>query len=237
MMINGRPAPAAPSQLGVRPDARLSAGFLSQAFLWMFAGLLVTAVVAWLVGSNEGVVRGALDLYLPVVIGQFVLVMAISAGINRMSASLALLLFFVYSASMGVTLSLVLLAYGFGTAVSAFVTASAMFGAAAAYGAVTKRSLASLGGFLLMALIGVVVASLLNAFVFRSGTFDLGISIVGVLVFVGLTAYNVQKISRGDYAAATGSMEKGAVIAALALYLDFINIFLFLLRIFGGNRR
>ena len=84
---------------------------------------------------------------------------------------------------------------------------------------------------------GIVGASLLNAFIFKSGTADLAISIVGVVVFVGLTAWNVQKISRGDYAAATGSMEKGAVIAALALYLDFINLFFLMLRILGGSRR
>ncbi len=226
-----------PSQLGVRPAAQLSASFLSQAFLWMFAGLGVTAVVAWLVGSNEALVQGAATLFLPVIIAQFVLVMVISAGINRLSATAALLLFFVYSATMGITLSLILLAYGYGTAVSAFVTASVMFGAAAAYGAVTGRSLANIGGYLFMALVGIIVASLLNAFIFKSAGVDLGISIIGVLVFVGLTAWNVQKIRNGDYAAMTGSMEKGAVIAALALYLDFINLFLFLLRIFGGGNR
>ncbi|HEX9045054.1 MAG TPA: Bax inhibitor-1/YccA family protein [Candidatus Limnocylindrales bacterium] len=226
-----------PSQLGVRPAAQLSAGFLSQAFLWMFAGLGVTAVVAWLVGSNAALVQGAASLFLPVIIGQFVLVMVISAGINRMSATIALLLFFVYSATMGITLSLILLAYGYGAAVSAFVTASVMFGGAAAYGAVTGRSLANIGGYLFMGLLGIIAASFLNLFIFKSAGVDLGISFLGVLIFVALTAWNVQKIKNGDYAAITGSMEKGAVIAALALYLDFINLFLFLLRIFGGGNR
>jgi FtsH-binding integral membrane protein len=235
-MMNHYPRPTSPSQLGVRPAVQLSAGFLSQAFLWMFAGLFLTAITAWLVQSNPSLVQAAADLYLPLIIGQFVLVIAISAAINRISATAALLLFFVYSATMGVTLSFIFIAYDFGSVAAAFVSAAAMFGAAALYGAVTKRSLASMGGFLFMALIGIVIASFLNLIVFHSATVNLGISILGVLVFVGLTAWNVQKISRGDYAAATGSMEKGAVIAALILYLDFINIFLFLLRIFGGGR-
>jgi FtsH-binding integral membrane protein len=226
---------ALPSQLGVRPAAQLSAGFLSQAFVWMFAGLLLTAAVAWLVQSNERLVEMAASLFLPVVIGQFILVVAISAAIGRLSALTALLLFFIYSATMGVTLSFIFLAYDLGTVSVAFVSAAAMFGGAALYGAMTKRSLSSVGGLLVMGLIGIIVTSLLNVLIFKSATLDLGISIIGVLVFVGLTAWNVQKISRGDYAAMTGSMEKGAVIAALNLYLDFINIFLFLLRIFGNR--
>ena len=226
---------ALPSQLGVKPVAQLSTGFLSQAFVWMFAGLLLTAVVSWLVGSNQRLVEMAASLYLPLLLGQFVLVVVISAAINRLSALAALLLFFVYSATMGVTLSFIFIAYEFGSVATAFLSASAMFGGAALYGAVTKRSLASMSGLLVMALIGIIAASFLNLLIFKSATFDLGISILGVLVFVGLTAWNVQKISRGDYAAMTGSMEKGAVIGALSLYLDFINIFLFLLRIFGSR--
>jgi hypothetical protein len=233
-MMNQDPR-ALPSQLGVRPAAQLSAGFLSQAFVWMFAGLLLTAAVAFLVQSNERLVEMAASLYLPVIVGQFVLVIAISAAINRLSALTALLLFFIYAATMGVTLSFIFLAYDLGTVSAAFVGAAAMFGGAALYGAVTKRSLSSVGGLLVMGLIGIIVTSLLNVLIFKSATLDLGISILGVLIFVGLTAWNVQKISRGDYAAMTGSMEKGAVIAALNLYLDFINIFLFLLRIFGNR--
>jgi len=235
-MMNQGPRAFTPSQVGVRPVARLSVGFLSQAFTWMFAGLLITAVTAGLIQSNEGLVRAAYDLYLPLVIAQFALVIGITAAINRLSATVALLLFFAYSALMGVTLSMIFVAYEIGSVAAAFVSAAGMFGAAALYGAVTKRSLASIGGYLFMALIGIVIASVLNMLVFRSATLDLGVSIVGVLVFVGLTAWNVQKVSRGDYAAATGSMEKGAVVAALILYLDFVNIFLFLLRIFGNRR-
>ena len=225
--------PSLPSQLGVRPTTELATRFLSQSFVWMFAGLLLTAAVAWLVQSNTRLVEMAASLYLPVVIGQFALVVVISAAINRLSALTALLLFFIYAATMGVTLSFIFIAYQFGSIATAFLSASAMFGGAALYGAVTKRSLASIGGFLVMGLIGIIAASFLNMLILKSSTFDLAISIAGVLVFVGLTAWNVQRIARGDFAAMTGSMEKGAVLAALNLYLDFINLFLFMLRILG----
>ena len=117
----------------------------------------------------------------------------------------------------------------------AFLSASAMFGAAAVYGAVTKRSLAQLGGILFMGLIGLIVASVLNLFLQSTGI-SWVISIIGVGLFTALTAYDVQRIQSGDIAAATGSVEKGAVIGALRLYLDFINLFFFLLRLTGGRR-
>jgi FtsH-binding integral membrane protein len=227
---------ASPSQLGVRPTTALSAGFLSQSFAWMFVGLLLTAGVAWVIQGSESLTLAAAQWYLPVVIAQLALVIVISAAIKRLSATAALGLFLVYSATMGVTLSLIFIAYELGTIATAFVSAAGMFGAAAAYGAVTRRSLASIGGYLVMGLVGIIIASLVNVFLVKSDSFSLLISIIGVVVFVGLTAWNVQRISRGDFAAATGSMEKGAVIGALMLYLDFINIFLFLLRIFGGRR-
>jgi FtsH-binding integral membrane protein len=223
------------ADLGVRPTTALSVGFLTQAFGWMFAGLLLTAGVAYVVQTSESLVRVASGLFLPLFIVQIVLVVAISAGINRMSATVALGLFFVYAALMGVTLSFIFIAYNIGSIVAAFVSASGMFGAAAVYGAVTKRSLASIGGYAFMGLIGIVIASVVNIFL-RSDGVGWIISIAGIGIFVVLTAWDVQKISRGQFAAATGSMEKGAVLGALSLYLDFINIFLFLLRLMGGRR-
>ena len=136
---------------------------------------------------------------------------------------------------MGVTLSFIFIAYSFGSITAAFVSAAGMFGAASAYGAITKRSLASIGGYAFMGLIGIVIASLVNLFL-QSSSISWIISILGIGIFVVLTAWDVQKISNGQYAAATGSMEKGAVLGALSLYLDFINIFLFLLRLMGGRR-
>ena len=235
-MIQNPNQPATPSQLGVRPTAALSAGFLSQSFAWMFVGLLLTGAVAWVVQGSPTLVNVATQWYLPVVIGQFMLVIAISGAIKKLSATAALGLFLVYAATMGVTLSLIFIVYELGDIAAAFVSAAGMFGAAAVYGAVTKRSLASLGGYFFMALIGLIIAMLVNTFLVQSSQFSLILSVVGVLLFVGLTAFHVQRIANGDLAVYTGSMEKGAVLGALSLYLDFINIFLFLLRIFGGRR-
>jgi FtsH-binding integral membrane protein len=225
-----------PAQLGVRPTTQLSVGFLSQAFSWMFVGLSLTAVVAWFVSQSAALSAMAQGLFLPVIIGQFILVIAISAGINKMGATTALGLFLVYAATMGVTLSFIFLAYELGSIYVAFFSAAAMFGGAALYGAVTKRNLASIGGYLTMGLIGIIAASILNMLIFQSLGLNFAISILGVAIFVGLTAWDVQKISTGQLAVATGSMEKGAVIGALHLYLDFINLFLFMLRLFGSRR-
>jgi FtsH-binding integral membrane protein len=232
--------PQSPTQLGVRPAPALVQQLLVGAFGWMFAGLLLSAGVAYLVGTSETLLTTVAQWWLPLLIGQFILVMVISAGINKLSATAALGLFFLYAATMGLTIGVIVWAYmqtpGGSTAVaSAFLSASAMFAGAAVYGAVTKRELAKLGGLLFMALIGLIVASVVNFFL-HSSTVDWVISIAGVLIFVGLTAYDVQRITRGDYAAFTQSKEKASVLAALHLYLNFINLFLFLLRIFGGNR-
>ncbi|HEY6058089.1 MAG TPA: Bax inhibitor-1/YccA family protein [Candidatus Limnocylindrales bacterium] len=226
---------AMPSQIGVRPNAQLSAGFLSQAFGWMFVGLLLTAGVSVLVQFDSRVAGVARDLFLPAILGQLVLVFAISLGINRFGATVALGLFFVYAASVGLTVGLVASAYTLPSVGAAFLSASAMFGGAAVYGATTKRSLASLGGYLFMGLIGLLVAMLVNLFI-GSGPLGFVISAVGVVIFVGLTAYDTQRIAAGDLAARLGSMEKAAVIGALHLYLDFINLFLMLLRLFGDRR-
>jgi len=225
---------ASPSALGVKPDARLAAAFLSQAFLWMFAGLLVTAGVAYAVQTNERLLQFASDSFFLLFIAQLAIVVGISAGIKRISATAALALFFVYAASLGVTIGLIVSSYTTGSVVTAFVSASAMFGAAGIYGAVTKRSLAGIGGFLFMGLIGLMVAMLVNLIVGSTAITWL-ISVVGVVIFTALTAYDVQRIQSGDLAARTGSMEKAAVIGALQLYLDFINIFLFMLRLMGGR--
>jgi FtsH-binding integral membrane protein len=226
---------ATPSQLGVRPSAELAQRLLTHAFGWMFAGLLLTAGVAAVVQTSETLTRFALQYFLLLIIGQLALVFVISGAINRLSATAALGLFFVYAASLGLTVGLVVQLYTGASVATAFLSASAMFGAAAIYGAVTKRSLAQLGGILFMGLIGLIVAMLLNLFL-HSSQLSWIISIIGVVLFTALTAYDVQRIQSGDIAAATGSVEKGAVIGALRLYLDFINLFFFLLRLTGGRR-
>ena len=225
---------AAPSALGVKPDARLQTAFLTQAFVWMFAGLLVTAGVAWAVQSNETLLRFAANNFFILFIVQLGIVIGIGAAINRIGATFALALFFVYAATLGITIGLIVTAYTGESVATAFLSASAMFGAAALYGATTKRSLTGLGGILFMGLIGIIVASVLNIFLGNSVLSWL-IAVVGVVIFTALTAYDVQRIQAGDLAARTGSMEKAAVIGALHLYLDFINLFLFMLRIFGSR--
>ena len=234
-MLNNRFPGAAPSQLGVQPSTALAQRLLTHAFGWMFAGLLLTAGVAVAVQSSPTLTGFAQRNIFLLFIGQLGLVFVISGAIGRLSATAALALFFVYAASLGLTLGLIVQYYTGGSVATAFLSASAMFGAAAVYGATTKRSLASLGGILFMGLIGLIVASVLNLFL-HSSQMSWIISLVGVGLFTALTAYDVQRIQTGDIAAATGSLEKGAVIGALRLYLDFINLFLFMLRLMGGRR-
>ena len=233
-------APLNPTQLGVRPAPALVQQLLVGAFGWMFAGLLLSAGVAYLVGTNLQLLQTAANWWFLLLIGQIALVVAISAGIRRLSATAALGLFFVYAATMGVTLGVIVWSYlrtpdGSTAVASAFLSASAMFGAAAIYGGVTKRDLTKMGGILFMALIGLLVASVVNIFL-HSSQLNWIISIVGVVLFTGLTAWDTQRIASGQLAAVTGSPEKGAVLGALSLYLDFVNLFLFLLRLFGGSR-
>jgi FtsH-binding integral membrane protein len=234
-MLNYRFPEATPSQLGVRPSAALAQRLLTHAFGWMFAGLLLTAGVAAVVQGSETLTRLAAQWFLIVILAQLGLVVVISGAINRLSATAALGLFFVYAATLGLTVGLLVQVYTGASVVTAFLSASAMFGAAAVYGAVTKRSLARLGGILFMGLIGLFAAIVINLFL-GNDRLSWIISVVGVVLFTALTAYDVQRIENGDIAAATGSVEKGAVIGALHLYLDFINLFFFLLRLTGSRR-
>jgi FtsH-binding integral membrane protein len=226
---------ASPSQLGVRPAVQLSAAFLTQAMFWMFTALLVTTGTGVMVANlPTATLNQLMDLWLFILIGQFALAMVLSFGIRRMSPTLGLLLFFVYAATMGITFGVILLTYELGSILAAGTSAAAVFAGAAAYGAITKRNLATMGGYLTMALVGLIVAMLVNFFIGWE-TLNFLISIVGVVIFTGLTAWDVQRIQRGEVAAFTGSMEKSAVMGAFILYLDFVNLFLFLLRLFGSR--
>jgi uncharacterized protein len=183
-----------PSRLGVRPAARLSTGLVSQALAWMFAGLAITAVVSWFVSNDPTLAGAAQTLFLPGIIVQLVLVVVISGGIRRLSASLALGLFFVYAALTGFVFSILFLAYDLPTITLAFASASAMFGASAVFGFVTKRDLSVFARFFLMALIGIIVATFLNYLIFHSSTGSLLISYLGVGLFAGITAWDIQRI-------------------------------------------
>jgi FtsH-binding integral membrane protein len=229
-------------QLGVRPVVGVSNRFLTDAFTWMFLALLLSAVVAWFVRSDEGFVMSIVDMRMPLFIAQLGLGLGIQWGIRRINATLALGLFFVYAALMGLTIGLWVWFYadynGNPVAVTqAFISAAAAFGGAALYGVVTKRSLASVGSYMFMAAWGIFVAFLINGLILKSNGLDLILSIVGVLVFTVLAAVTTQKITNGEYVVMTGSREKASVLGAIMLYIEFINIFLMLLRIFGGGGR
>ncbi len=220
---------------GQRTDAAVQGAFLTQSFFWMFAGLLLTAAVAAFAQFNPSLLNFAADYFIFLIIGQLALAVGIQWGIRRISATMALGLFFVYAASLGITIGLIVGLYDGPSVATAFLSAGAMFGGAALYGYTTKRSLAGIGGFASMAIWGLLVAIVVNLFL-GSSLLGYVVSIIGVVLFTILTAWDVQRISSGQLVQALGSVEKAAVIGALHLYLDFVNLFLFLLRIMGGRR-
>lgn len=211
--------------------------FVRSVYAWMFGGLLLTAFAAvWVVSSPamQQLVFGT-PLRWVLLIAEFGLVVVLSAALNRLSAAAAASMFLVFSLLNGLTLSVILFAYTRASLTQAFVVAAGTFGAMSVYGMVTKRDLTSWGSFFFMGLIGIVLASVVNIFV-RSSALDFGISVIGVLIFTGLTAWDTQKLKA--YATVTGPMRENlAIIGALSLYLDFINLFLMLLRLFGDRRR
>lgn len=214
-------------------------GFLTGSFVWMFVGVLLSAVAAGFVMGNEALQAQIADLWLFLLLGQLGLVFAISFLIQRISPIVALGLFFVYALTMGLTLGVIVLAYvgtiGMSGVVSAFAGAAAIFGGAALYGAVTRRDLTSLGGILFMGLLGLIVVMFLQLFFFADSSMaSLAIGIGGVVIFTGLTAWDVQRLKNG--AMPNINKDSATVLGALALYLDFINLFLFMLRIFGSSR-
>lgn len=233
---------ASPEQLGVRPVAQLSTRFLTDAFTWMFLALMLSAGVALFVRSDTSLLASVMGLRIPLFIAQIGLGLGVQLGIRRLPATLALGLFFVYAALMGVTIGVWVWFYaGYSqnptAVVQAFVAAAAAFGGAALYGVVTKRSLASMGSFLFMAAWGLFFAFIVNGLLLKSSTMDLVLSAAGVLIFTALAAWTTQRITNGEFAAMTGSREKASVYGAMLLYIEFINIFLMLLRIFGGGGR
>ena len=216
--------------------------FVRSVYNWMAIGLGITGVVAYGVANSPGVreiVFGAPLVFFGLIIAQLAMVFMISARIQRMQASTATMLFIVYSALNGATLSSIFLAYAQSAITSTFFICAATFTACSVYGWTTRRDLTTMGGFLTMGLIGIVIASVVNMF-FQSGAVSTIVSYVGVLVFVGLTAYDTQDIKNMALAQPqdldAGAVRKGAILGALKLYLDFINLFLMLLRIFGSSR-
>ena len=213
--------------------------FVNRVYNWMFCGLIITTLAAWGVTLNESTLRSVLNLFTPIAIAETVLVIIISSMINRMSAATAGVLFIVYSALNGVTLSPIFLAYTQTTIFLAFGSCALMFAATSTFGYMTGMRLDTVGSYCFMGLIGLIIASLVNFFL-HSEVLDYVISYIGVAVFVGLTAWDTQKVRMiGEQAgeeAQSDDMRKVAIVFALQLYLDFINLFLYLLRIFGRRR-
>jgi FtsH-binding integral membrane protein len=216
--------------------------FVANVFSWMFIALAITALTAW--GFAEsGMVTSLFspDKHLNilgwiVMLAPLGLVFALSAGLNRFSFGTLTLLFVLFAVLMGMSLSFILLAYTGSSIALTFVSTSAMFGVMAIAGYTTKTDLTKMGSLLFMGLIGIIIASVVNAFL-GSSTMDLVISILGVIIFTGLTAYDVQKIKRIGESSPTGEMtRKLTIMGALTLYLDFINLFMFLLRFLGDRK-
>lgn len=224
-------------------DYAMSTAFpalMRKVFVWMTLALAITGLTAYGVATSPAILSlifSSKVTFFGLIIAEFALVFAISGAINRMSLSTATMLFILYSVINGATLSSIFLTFSVATIGKVFFITAGTFGAMALVGYTTKTDLTSMGKLLFMALLGIIIASVVNMFVGSSGL-DLILSYVGVLVFVGLTAYDTQKIKQMCQAApdAGESAQKLALIGALSLYLDFINLFLYLLRIFGNNR-
>jgi FtsH-binding integral membrane protein len=215
-----------------------ASAFLSAVYGWMSGGLAITAVTAWYVAASPTIVRALISnrlLFFGLLIAQLGIVFALSARVQRIAASTAALLFVLYSAATGVTMALVLLAFTGESVATTFLVTAGMFGGLAVYGTTTKRSMAGYGQFLFMGLIGVVVASVVGVF-WHNDAFQFVLSFIGVIVFSGLTAYDSQRLRAMALETPAGQVGSYAVVGALTLYLDFVNLFLFLLR-FTGNRR
>ncbi|GFM31744.1 Bax inhibitor-1/YccA family protein [Desulfovibrio subterraneus] len=228
------------STAGARRGELVNA-FMRGVYGWMTAGLGVTALTALAVASSESMLQlifGNAMITIMLFIGQIGLVMYLSARINKLSGSAATGLFLAYSALNGVTLSAILLVYASSTIFNAFFTAAGMFAAMSIYGMVTKKDLTGMGQFMMMGLFGLIIASIINMFI-GNGPMDMVISIIGVIIFAGLTAYDSQKLRYMGETMPMGdetAIRRGSILGALTLYLDFINLFLFLLRLFGGSR-
>ena len=206
-------------------------------YVWMTLALVITGFTAYGVATSPGVLQaiyGNQLLFWGMIIAEFALVIGVSAAINRLSLTTATLMFILYSVINGALLSYIFLVYTASSVATVFFITAGTFGATALVGYTTKTDLTSIGKYLFMALIGLIIATVVNVFI-KSEGFTYILSYIGVLIFVGLTAYDSQKIKQMLIQApdAGESAQKLALLGALTLYLDFINLFIYLLRIFG----
>lgn len=229
------------TQVQSRADVSVASFYMRQVYQWMTVGLGVTSAVAWFVASTpvlQQMILGNTVVLIALVIAQLGLVIALSAAVQRMSAAMATGCFVLYSALTGATLSSIFMVYSMGSIANAFIVTAGTFLAMSIYGTVTKRDLTSMGSFLTMGLFGLIIAMVVNIFL-QSSMMNFVISCLGVLIFTGLTAYDTQKLR--EFGANTPvddavAMRRGVILGSLTLYLDFINLFLMMLRLFGGNR-
>lgn len=212
--------------------------FLRRTYGWMFAGLALTGAVAVAMASNPALVVGFAQnraLFFGLMIAELGLVVFLSARVMKMSAAAAMASFIAYAALNGVLFSTIFLAYTATSIGTTFFVTAGMFGTLAVYGSVTKRSLAGVGAFVSMGLIGLLIAMVVGMF-WHSGALQFAISIVGVIVFTGLTAWDAQRLKAMALATPDGVSQNVAILGALRLYLDFVNLFLMLLRLMGDRR-
>jgi len=218
--------------------AERMAAFLRLVYGWMAAGLAITALVAFFVASSPAILQvvvGNRIVFFGLIIAELGLVFFLSGRAQSLAPGTAAFLFAGYSALNGATLSVVLLAYTGESVATTFVVTAGMFAALAAFGTTTSRSLAGVGQFFFMGLIGLILASVVGMF-WHNDALQFLISVVGVLVFTGLTAYDAQRLKQMAVAIPEGQIGSMAVVGALSLYLDFVNLFLFLLRFMGSRR-
>lgn len=231
-----RSVPMRDTQAQVRVNS-----FIQGVYNWMALGLGLTGIVAFFVANTPSLLQmivGNSLLFFGLIIAELALVFTISARVHKMQASTATNLFLLYAALNGATLSVIFVAYTASSIASTFFICAATFGACSIYGMTTKKDLTSWGSFLFMGLIGIIIASVVNIFL-RSSALSMIVSYIGVFIFIGLTAYDTQKLKMmaqtqpADLDA--GIIRKGSILGALSLYLDFINMFLFMLHIFGSR--
>ena len=216
--------------------------FIRSVYNWMGIGLALTGFIAYFVSNNEQIqnlIFGNKLVFFGLIIAELALVYVISARVNKIQASTATSLFILYAALNGATLASLFLVYTSSSITSTFFICSATFVACSIFGMTTKRDLTSMGGFMTMGLIGILIASVVNMFI-KSSAMNMIISYIGVIVFVGLTAYDTQKLKHMAMTQPSGLeagvVRKGAILGALSLYLDFINLFIMLLSVLGGRR-
>jgi FtsH-binding integral membrane protein len=219
-------------------SAERATAFLRKVYGWMFVGLAVTAAIASTVAGSPTLIEHIFSnqwLYFGLILAELGLVFYLSARVQTLAPNVAMTLFIVYSALNGVTLSFILLIYTGESIGTTFLVTAGMFGAMALYGSTTERSLAGVGQFLFMGLIGLILASVVGMF-WHNDALQFLITVVGVIVFTGLTAWDAQRLKQMAATVPDERMGSYAVVGALSLYLNFINLFLMLLRVLGGRR-